>query len=87
MQTLRQYLEEARKDYTYANVHVYKRGPDDSFPCVKHVSGDIDFVSRYFQKDLFGNHLILAGHFNPGCSRVRGHFVTCVCTYRMCDTH
>lgn len=77
----------ARKDYTYATVNIYKREHDDSVIGIKRVSGDIDFVSRYFQKDLFGNHMVLAGLFNPGYSRVRGHFVTCVCTYRMCDTH
>lgn len=87
MQTLRQYLETARKDYTYANVCVYKSDADKSVLGIKQVSGDIDFVSRYFQNDPFGSHLILAGHFNPGCSRVGGHRVTCVCTYRMCDSH
>jgi hypothetical protein len=88
MQTLSQYLKTARKDYTYAYVCVYRGEPtDDSVTCIKQVSGDIDFVSKYFQNDLFGNHLILSGHFNPGCARVRGHFVTCVCTYRVCDAH
>lgn len=87
MQTLSQYLEEACKDYTHACVNVYKREPNDSVPCVKRVAGDINFVSRYFQKDPFGNHLIHAGFFNLGYSRVRGNYVTCVCTYRMCDTH
>lgn len=87
MQTLSQYLEEARKDYTYANVKIYKREPNDSVSCIKQVSGNIDFVSNYFQNGPLGKLLILAGHFNPGCSRVRGYFVTCVCTYRMCDTH
>lgn len=87
MQTLRQYLEEARKDYTYANVKIYKREPNDSVPCIKQVSGNIDFVSNYFKKDPFGNHLIHAGFFNLAYSRVRGNYVTCVCTYRMCDTH
>lgn len=87
MQTLRQYLETARKDYTYADVRVYKSDADKSVLGIKQVSGDIDFVSHYFRNDPFGNHLILAGHFSPGCSRVRGYRVTCVCTYRMCDTH
>ena len=87
MQTLRQYLEAARKDYTYANVNVYKNDTDNSVIGIKRVSGDIDFVSEYFKKDRFGDHLILAGLFNSGYSRVRGHYVTCVCTYRMCDTH
>lgn len=82
MQTLRQYLEAASKDYTYANVNIYKRDLDDSVLGIKRVSGDIDFVSEYFKKDLFGTQMILAGHFNPGYARVRGHFVTCVCTYR-----
>lgn len=87
MQTLKQYLETARKDYTYANVTIYKNDQDKSVLGIKQVSGNIDFVSDYFQKDMFGNQLILAGHFNPGCSRVRGYSVTCVCTYRICDTH
>lgn len=87
MRTLSQYLETASKDYTYANVRIYKREPDESIPCIKQVSGDIDFVTEYFKKDLSGKHLILAGRFDPGCSRVRGRFVTCICMYRMCDTH
>lgn len=51
MQTLSQYLEAARKDYTYANVNVYKNDTDNSVIGIKRVSGDIDFVSEYFQKD------------------------------------
>jgi len=87
MKTLTQYLEEAQKDYTYANVCVYKNTLDDSVPCIKQVSGDINFVSEYFKKDMFGDHLVLAGRFNPGSSRVRGNHFTCVCKYRMCDSH
>ncbi len=87
MQTLKQYLEMARKDYTYANMRVYRPEPDNSVSCVKQVAGDINFVLNYFKKDPWGNHLIFAGHFNPGGSRVRGNFFTCVCTYRMCDSH
>lgn len=82
MQTLSQYLEEARKDYTYANVRVYRREPNDFVPCIKQVSGSIDFVSEYFKKDIFGNHMLLAGRFTPVESHLRGHHILCVCRYR-----
>lgn len=80
MQTLSQYLETARKDYTRAVVNIYKRDPDDLGLVIEQVSGDIDSVSNYFQKDPFGNHLILSGHFYPGHSCVKGKNVTCICS-------
>lgn len=84
MKNLNQYLNDAKGDYTHACVKVYRPSNKTLY---RQVSGDIDFVSKYFKDDPYGTALMLAGRFSPDECHASGFLAEVTCTYRMCDSH
>lgn len=92
MQTLSQYLDDVKSDYTHACVKTYKprmlhRNRKLDRKLVRQISGDIDFVREYFKDDPYGTAILLSGRFSPDECHATGFIVDVTCTHRLCDTH
>lgn len=85
MKDLNQYLSEAKGDYTHACVKTYRRSCRKKL--FRQVSGDIDFVQKYFKNDPYGTTLMISGRFSPDACHASGLLAEVTCTYRLCDSH